>query len=110
MDVHVRGPVTTGLRLRGIDVLTAQEDDRATCSDSDLLDRAGDLGRPLFSQDEDLLREAAQRQSEGISFGGVVYAHQQNISVRRTIDDLQLLAKALNQDEIANRVIFLPLK
>ena len=32
MDVHVRRSVTTGLRQRGVDVLTAQEDGTAQLS------------------------------------------------------------------------------
>jgi hypothetical protein len=40
--------------------------------DPRLLDRAGELGRVLFSQDEDLLIEAARRQREGIHFAGVI--------------------------------------
>jgi predicted nuclease of predicted toxin-antitoxin system len=44
--------------MRGVDVLTAQEDGAATLPDSDLLNRATDLGRVLFTQDEDLLNEA----------------------------------------------------
>jgi hypothetical protein len=37
MDVHVRRAVTDGLRLRGIDVLTAQDDGANLLEDSDLL-------------------------------------------------------------------------
>ena len=37
-DVHVRRAVTEGLRLREVDVLTAQEDDAATMDDPVLLD------------------------------------------------------------------------
>ncbi len=40
MDVHVRRAVTEGLRLRGVDVLTAQDDGAAGFSDSQLLDRS----------------------------------------------------------------------
>jgi len=110
MDVHVRRPVTTALRVRGVDVLTAQEDGAARFEDDALLDRARDRGRVLFSQDDDLLQEATLRQRSGKPFAGVIYAHQQNITVRRTIDDLELIAKACNLDELENRVIFLPLK
>ncbi|MCC6392358.1 MAG: DUF5615 family PIN-like protein [Bryobacterales bacterium] len=56
MDVHVPGAVTMSLRMRGIDVLTAQEDGSATLDDSTLLKRATELGRILVTQD-DLLRE-----------------------------------------------------
>jgi hypothetical protein len=39
MDVHVRRAVTEGLRMRGVDVLTAQEDGAAELTDTDLLSR-----------------------------------------------------------------------
>jgi predicted nuclease of predicted toxin-antitoxin system len=61
MDVHVRRAVTTGLRLRGVDVLTAQEDGAGGFDDPRLLNRATELGRVLFTQDDDLLKEAARR-------------------------------------------------
>jgi|SRR5215471_4840330 len=60
MDVHVRRAVTIALRLRSIDVLTAQEDGSAELADDVLLERATELGRVLVSQDEDLLREGAR--------------------------------------------------
>lgn len=110
MDVHVRRPVTTGLRMRGVEVLTAQEDGTAQWNDDELLDRAMEVGRVLFTQDDDLLQEATMRQRRGLRFAGLVYAHQQNITVRRTIEDLELIAKACDPDELANRVVFLPLK
>lgn len=58
MDVHIRRAVTDGLRLRGVDVLTAQQDLSDELSDDALLDRATDLARVLFTQDDDLLLEA----------------------------------------------------
>jgi len=62
MDVHVRRAVTAGLRLRGVNILTAQEDGTGELRDPDLLDRATALGRVLFTQDDDLLREAERQQ------------------------------------------------
>jgi predicted nuclease of predicted toxin-antitoxin system len=81
LDVHVHRAVTDGLRLRKVDVLTAQDDEAADLDDPELLDRATELGRILFSQDDDLLREAKQRQQIGELFSGVIYAHQLNISI-----------------------------
>ena len=60
MDHHVPRPITTGLRLRGVDVLAAVEDGSVELEDPDLLDRATSLGRVLSSQDKDLLIEATQ--------------------------------------------------
>jgi predicted nuclease of predicted toxin-antitoxin system len=110
MDVHVRHSVTIALRRRGVSVLTAQEDNTTRLTDEALLDRAGALGRVLFTQDDDLLAEATRRQRAGLEFLGVVYAHQENITVRQTIDDLELLAKACEPEEMTNCVVFLPLK
>lgn len=64
MDVHVPLAITVGLRLRGIDVLTAQEDNRAEVSDSELLSRATSLERILVSFDDDLLVEGTLRQQK----------------------------------------------
>lgn len=108
MDVHVRRAVTTGLRLRGVDVLTAQQDGHGRSPDSDLLDRATELGRILFSQDDDLLREAAERQANGQPFAGVVYAHQLKVSIGQCIADLELIAKVGEPEDFANRVEYLP--
>lgn len=109
MDVHVQRAITTGLRLRGVDVLTAQEDGCRMAEDSDLLDRATVLQRVLFTQDDDLLVEAKYRQVEGIPFVGVIYAHQLRITIGRCIQDLELIAQAGELDELANRVEYLPL-
>ena len=109
MDVHVRRAITVALRARDVDVLTAQEERGAELLDPDLLDRATALGRVLFRQDEDLLAEATKRQRGGIPFAGVVYAHQLYVTIGRCINDLELIAKLGNPDEIANRVQFLPL-
>jgi len=76
MDVHVRREVTVGLRVRGVDVLTAQEDGAATLADPELLTRATELGRVPFSQDTDFLRETATRQEAGIPFSGVIFGEQ----------------------------------
>jgi predicted nuclease of predicted toxin-antitoxin system len=60
MDVHVPSAVTGGLRRRGVDVLTSQEDGTREAHDVVLLERATDLGRILFTQDDDLLAIASQ--------------------------------------------------
>jgi hypothetical protein len=67
--------VTAALRLRAVDVLTAQEDGASEFDDVALLQRATDLGRVLLSREADLLREAARRLKAGKTFCGLVYAH-----------------------------------
>ena len=109
VDVHVRRAVTDRLRLRGVDVLTALEDGAAELEDPALLDRATELGRVLFSQSDDLLREANKRQQTSEMFAGVIYAHQLNISVGRCIENLELIAKSTEFEEWLNNTVYLPL-
>lgn len=103
MDEHVHRAITTSLRLRGVDVLTAQAEGRRHVPDHVLLDRATELGRVLFS-DEDLLAEANHRQRERIPFAGVVYAHQLQVSIGTCVRELELIAKIANQEDLADRV------
>ena len=110
MDVNVRRAVTDGLRLRGVEVLTAQEDGTRELDDDVLLDRATALGYVLFTQDEDLLREAAQRRARGEAFPGVIYAHQLMVTVGQCIRDLEVIALAGEPEDFVNRVEYLPLR
>ena len=64
---HMPKAITDGLRLREVDLVTAYEDGTSEAKDSDLLDRASHLRRVLFTQDDDLLGEAARRLREGIA-------------------------------------------
>jgi predicted nuclease of predicted toxin-antitoxin system len=66
MDEHVPYAITESLRLRGLDVLTVQEDGRRHTDDDVLIDRATELGRLLFSADLDMLRHVARRQGSGL--------------------------------------------
>ena len=108
MDVHVPLAITEQLRMRKVDVVTAQRDNATRLEDSQLLDRATELNRILFSRDKDLLRIAVERQRSNYSFSGLVYAHQLRVSIGRCTDDLELIAKATNPEEWIGKVMFLP--
>jgi hypothetical protein len=109
-DVNVRAEITRQLRARKVDVLTSEEDDTREFSDSELLDRATLLGRVLFTRDADLLAEAVVRQRSGVTFPGVIYAHQLRVTIGQCVADLEPIAKADNPSEWVNRVEYLPLK
>lgn len=108
MDQHVPRAITVGLRLRGVEVLTAYEDDASEFEDVELLNRAGERGRVLFTRDDDLLAEATKRQRAGIPFCGVVYAHQLRASIGKCVEDLEVIAKAAEPADLMDQVIFLP--
>lgn len=110
MDVHVPYAITDQLRVREVDVLTAQEDQTRESSDPDLLDRASELGRIFVTQDADLLIEASVRQRTGGSFVGIIYAPQTGITIGQCVENLELIAKTTEAEEWVNRVDYLPLK
>ena len=109
IDHNVPKAITVGLRLRNVDVLTAFEDKANEFDDSTLLTRATEIDRTLFTFDDDLLDEAAKRQNAFIDFAGVIYAHQLNVSIGRCVQDLELIAKATEPEDLKNSVIFLPI-
>lgn len=109
MDEHVPRAITTGLRSRGVDVLTAQEDGRRNTPDPELLNRATELGRVIFSQDSDLLIKARQRQLPHQPFSGVIDGHQQRVTIGACVKDLELIAKAAEPHDFAGIVLHLPL-
>ncbi len=107
MDHHVPRAITQGLRARDVDVLTSYEDGSDRFNDSDLLDRATQVRRVLFSQDDDLLAQAARRLENSIPFAGVIYAHQLRVSIGSCIKQLEIIAKAGDPEDLVNKVEFL---
>ena len=108
-DHHVPFAITAGLRDRAVNVLPAYEDGSHRLADPDLLQRASDLSRVLFSRDTDLLIEAAKRQEAGTLFSGVIYAHPLGPSIGSCIEDLEIIAKVGTPGNLANTVLYLPL-
>jgi len=87
LDEQVQKAIASGLRLLGIDVITAQEDGHDSRPDTEVLDRAMALGRVVFTQDTDFLVETSNRQQNGIPFAGVIYAHQTKVPIGDCIRD-----------------------
>lgn len=108
MDHHVQAAVTEGLRRRGIDVAIARDDGYADREDSDLLARATELGRIVFTQDDDFLVIARQWQIAGKPFAGVVFGHQLDVTIGAAVRDLELICRVMSNDEIQNQVVYLP--
>jgi predicted nuclease of predicted toxin-antitoxin system len=110
MDEHVKSAVTRGLRQRGFDVITAQEDGSDGLPDEELLDRGIALGRLLVTHDEDFLLKASKRQARGQYFVGIIFGRQEELSIGKMISDLELIAYCHEPPEVASQVIFIPLR
>jgi len=110
LDHNVRRAIAIGLRKRGVDVVTALEDQHAASRDDVVLVRTTELGRVLFSHDDDLLAITAQWLRVGRRFAGLAFAQQTEITVAEAIRDLELLAKTSELAMTENQVVFLPLR
>ena len=55
MDEQVPRQIMIGLRMHNVDILSSQEDDRAGLLDPEVLKRANELERILFTIDDDFL-------------------------------------------------------
>jgi hypothetical protein len=109
MDVHVPQAITDQLRRRGVDVLTAIEDGLAEATDEQLLARATQLGRVIFTQDIRFKALAEEWQRQGRPFTGLLFGHQLGATIGRYVTDLELIALASDLPEWQNFVQYLPL-
>ena len=102
LDEHVSLAVASGLRRRGIDVLTTQDAEMLGASDEAHLQLALEENRVLFTQDADFLRLDAS----SFEHAGIVYVKQQT-PIGYVVRQLTLLYQVLSQEEIQNKVEFL---
>jgi hypothetical protein len=81
----------------------------ARARDETILQRAAELGRIVFTQDDDFLPIADQWRKSGREFAGVIFAHQLRATIGQIIEDLSLIAKVATLQEMRNCVLFIPL-
>ncbi len=102
-DECVDSRITSGLRRRGIDVVTAAEVRLLGAADADQLSQARSLGRVLVSADTDFLQLCASATSSpGLIF--IVPEAPLGPAVRA----IDLVATALEPEEMANRIEWVP--
>ena len=109
MDVHVPESVSEQLRRRGVDVLTAVENGARQWSDDQLLERAGSLGRVVFTQDVRFKAMAEDWQARSRPFAGLAFAHQLHATIGELVRDLELIALGTEPHEWASQIVYLPL-
>ncbi|MDX2100000.1 MAG: DUF5615 family PIN-like protein [Leptolyngbyaceae cyanobacterium bins.59] len=110
MDVHVPQAITDQLRRRGIDVLTAFDDETQELPDDQLLERVTQLNRVLFTQDIRFRVLAETWQTEGRAFSGLIFGHQLGGTIGQFVKDLELIAKVSEPNEWLNTVEYIPFK
>jgi hypothetical protein len=108
-DVHVDRAIAAQLRLRQVDVLTAQEAGTDRLNDESLLEHASRLGRPIVTHDIRFLAMAENWQRAGRPFCGLIFAHLMQVSIGTGVRDLEIVAKATDPDDWVGQVLRLPL-
>lgn len=108
-DAHVDYSIAIQLRLRTVDVLTAQEDGADQLADDELLTRASQLGRPLVTNDIRLKAMAEDWQRQSRTFCGLIFGHLMQVSVGKFVADLEIIAKATDPTDWTSIVVRLPL-
>ncbi len=108
MDVHIPRAITRQLRVRGVNVVAATEEETNTLPDDALLEQATSEGRTLVTSDIRFKALAEDWQREGRIFAGLIYGHAR-LSVGDFIHELEIIAKTSEPDELAGTVIHLPL-
>ena len=108
LGYYVPTAIADGLRQLQVDVLTVADDGKADWDDDQLLARARELWRMVFTQDRDLLVLAARWQESRREFAGMVYGHQLRVTVGGAVRDIALIASVMTRADMRNRVEFLP--
>jgi predicted nuclease of predicted toxin-antitoxin system len=103
-DVQMPRVVALALRDKGIDVITAQDEQAERWPDAQIMDRAIALKRVLVTCDRDFLIEARKRST----FATVAFVKQYHMQLGRIIANLELMAVALNPGEETNKIFHLP--
>ena len=110
MDVHVPQAITSQLCRRGVDALTAFDDETQELPDDKLLERVTELKRVLFTQDIRFRVLAETWQIEGKQFSGLIFGHQLGGTIGQFVKDLEFIAQASEIDEWMNVVEYIPCK
>lgn len=101
-DEHVARAVASGLRTRGVDVLTLPEAGMLGATDEQHLDFAFREGRVIFTQDDDFLRLAAK----GVRHAGLVYAPQPT-PIGTIVHGLMRIFHVLTAEDMVGHIEFL---
>lgn len=97
-----------GLRLRGVDVMTAREAGVIERNDKEHLDCATGQGRVLYSFNvSDYYRLHTECLSQERSHAGIILARQQRYSVGQQVRCLLKLIAAKSAEDMRNQVEFL---
>lgn len=108
-DENVDDRIIRGLRLRGIDIITAVEAGMTGKPDSEQLSHASSDGRVLLTSDQDFLELHPRWIQEGRRHAGIIYYSQYRVTVGTCIWGVKLIIDLLSPEEMQNHLEFIPM-
>ena len=103
-DENVNAAIVEGLKRRGVEIWSASGTGKLGLSDKEQLKYASEEKAVIFTHDDDFLSMAAESE---IEHHGIIYAHQQHLSIGECIRRLKTLVETMSPDEMHNRILFL---
>jgi predicted nuclease of predicted toxin-antitoxin system len=101
-DESVNVAVPDGLKSRGIVAISAKDLDKLGLTDEEQLETATLNKAVIFTHDADFLRIVSHK-----NHFGIIYVHQQKLSVGECVRKLKLIAETIPQEKMCNKVVFL---
>jgi len=90
------------LKRRGVEAFSAKDTGKLGLTDERQIEAAAKSQAVIFTHDVDFLRIALHKQHLGI-----IYVHQQKLSVGECIRRLKAMAETKSPEEMRNQIIFL---
>jgi len=90
------------LKRRGVEAFSAKDIGKLGITDEEQIEVATKKQAIIFTHDVDFLRIAIHKQHPGI-----IYVHQQKLSIGECIKRLKAIAETKPPEEMRNRIIFL---
>ena len=101
-DEHIHPAISTAMRNRGADILTAQDVPMLGVVDDSHLQFAASQGRVIITQDTDFLR----LHKTGISHAGILFAHQSK-TMSEIIHSLIRIYQMKTEEAMNNQIEYL---
>jgi hypothetical protein len=94
--------IVEGLKRRGVNIFSAKDLGKLGLTDEEQLKVAIEKQAVIFTCDVDFLRIAVDRHHLGI-----IYVHQQKLTIGDCIKKLKIIAETRNALEMRNKILFL---
>jgi predicted nuclease of predicted toxin-antitoxin system len=106
-DESVPVAVVAGLQRRGVTAVSARDENNLGLSDLEQLEYAVSHQMVIFTHDTDFLQLAHAYAAQGKVHYGIVYVHQEKISLGECIRRLKEITDLFERSDLQNHVEFL---